>query len=277
MKYFNCLIFLMFCSAAFSQSPSYALGANSSYFDFKKTLVSNDFKNASQLKIGTYLTLGNFGFTNSSWIGSNATLDYSSYGGVGSLGDKNMFIPAWNPGTALVMQLDFVDGTFKGFNHQWNGSSERFDFLDFDQIWQIGSGTTYFLSNVGIGTTSPDSKLTVKGKIHAEEVKVDLSVPGPDYVFKADYELMSLEEIQKFIKENGHLPNIPSAKEMEEDGIELGIMNLRLLEKIEELTLYALKQNSEIKSLNNEITILKDASEEIEALKVRLSNIENKN
>lgn len=105
--------------------------------------------------------------------------------------------------------------------------------------------------NVGIGTTSPDSKLTVKGNIHAEEVKVDLSVPGPDYVFKEDYDLKPLEEVQNYIKQNGHLPNIPSAKEMEENGVQLGQMNMRLLEKIEELTLYTLEQERKLKKLES--------------------------
>nr|WP_299073826.1 tail fiber protein [uncultured Allomuricauda sp.] len=106
--------------------------------------------------------------------------------------------------------------------------------------------------NVGIGTTSPDSKLTVKGDIHAEEVKVDLSVPGPDYVFKKDYDLKPLEEVQNYIKAHGHLPNIPSAPEMEKNGIQLGEMNMKLLEKIEELTLYVIelkKENELIKKL----------------------------
>jgi len=112
---------------------------------------------------------------------------------------------------------------------------------------------------VGIGTASPDSKLTVKGNIHAEEVKVDLSVPGPDYVFKEDYDLMSLAEIQNYIKKYGHLPNIPSAKEMEENGIQLGEMNMKLLEKIEELTLYILVQEKKM-----------------EAILLRLENLESK-
>ncbi|NER12987.1 hypothetical protein GWK08_06020 [Leptobacterium flavescens] len=105
-----------------------------------------------------------------------------------------------------------------------------------------------FNGNVGIGTTSPDSKLTVKGKIHAEEVKVDLSVPGPDYVFANDYDLRTLEELRKYIQQNKHLPNIPSAVEMEANGVELGIMNMKLLEKIEELTLYTLEQEKKIKN-----------------------------
>ncbi len=100
--------------------------------------------------------------------------------------------------------------------------------------------------SMGIGTTIPDAKLAVKGNIHAEEVKVDLSVPGPDYVFKHDYNLKSLEEVQNYIKKNGHLPNIPSAQEMEENGIQLGEMNMKLLEKIEELVLYTLEQEERL-------------------------------
>ncbi len=106
---------------------------------------------------------------------------------------------------------------------------------------------------LGIGTASPDSKLTVKGNIHAEEVKVDLSVPGPDYVFEEGYDLKSLEEVQSYIQEHGHLPNIPPAKEMEANGIELGEMNMKLLEKIEELTLYLIQLK---KSSENQINLL---------------------
>ncbi|MEO0901176.1 MAG: hypothetical protein AAFY00_03860, partial [Bacteroidota bacterium] len=103
--------------------------------------------------------------------------------------------------------------------------------------------------SVGIGTSIPDAKLTVKGNIHAEEVKVDLSVPGPDYVFKEDYDLKSLEEVQNYIRENGHLPNVPSAKDMEENGIQLGEMNMKLLEKIEELTLYILQLENMVQKI----------------------------
>ncbi|SNY99676.1 tail fiber protein [Flagellimonas pacifica] len=120
---------------------------------------------------------------------------------------------------------------------------------------------------VGIGTESPDSKLTVKGKIHAEEVKVDLSVPGPDYVFKEDYDLKSLEEVQNYIKAHGHLPNIPSAKEMEANGIQLGEMDMKLLEKIEELTLYTLEQEKKLIRQQQQL-------EELNALKKRIEKIE---
>ena len=131
--------------------------------------------------------------------------------------------------------------------------------------------------NVGVGTSIPDSKLTIKGNIHAEEVKVDLSVPAPDYVFKKDYKLKTLEETQKYINENGHLPNIPSAKEFEENGVELGVMNMKLLEKIEELTLYALDQEKHLKKQN---TILLKQKKEIDYIKSvleKLLTLEGKN
>ncbi|WP_411032370.1 hypothetical protein [Spongiimicrobium sp. 3-5] len=123
-----------------------------------------------------------------------------------------------------------------------------------ESLWSVsGNDINYIDGKVGIGTSTPDYELTVKGKIHAEEVKVDLSVPAPDYVFKNDYQLKTLEEVQNHIDAHGHLPNIPSAKEMETLGIELGNMDMRLLEKIEELTLYILSQNKRINLLEKQI------------------------
>lgn len=111
--------------------------------------------------------------------------------------------------------------------------------------------------NVGIGTSSPNQKLTVKGTIYGEEIKVDLSVPGPDYVFEDDYKLPSLAETEDYIKENKHLPEVPSAKEMEENGIKLGEMNMLLLKKVEELTLYVIEQNKRLDAQQKEIEALK--------------------
>ncbi|MFT0716757.1 hypothetical protein [Flagellimonas lutimaris] len=125
---------------------------------------------------------------------------------------------------------------------------------------------------LGLGTKNPDAKLTVKGKIHAEEVKVDLTVPGPDYVFKEGYDLKSLEEVQNHIKEHGHLPNIPSAHEMEENGVQLGEMNMKLLEKIEELTLYTLQQQKEIKQYQVDMSHL---NRKLEAMQQQINNLKN--
>ncbi len=101
--------------------------------------------------------------------------------------------------------------------------------------------------NVGIGTNSPDYKLDVIGTIRAREIKVDLN--GADFVFAKDYKLRTLEEVESFVSENKHLPEIEPAHVMEANGTELGKFNSKLLQKIEELTLYMIKQNKEIKEL----------------------------
>lgn len=111
--------------------------------------------------------------------------------------------------------------------------------------------------NVGIGTTSPDARLAVKGQVHAQEVKVDLSVPGPDYVFEKGYTLPSLESVKTYINQNKHLPEVPSAKEMEANGINLSEMNMLLLKKVEELTLYMIEQQKTNEVQTQEIQNLK--------------------
>ena len=123
---------------------------------------------------------------------------------------------------------------------------------------------------VGIGTTSPDAKLTVNGDIHAKKVRVDLNVPGPDYVFEEDYDLPTLESLQNYIRENRHLPEVPSAGEMEENGIDVGMMNMVLLKKVEELTLYIIAQAKEVKELNEKVT---GQQKEIESLKTKKEDL----
>ena len=118
---------------------------------------------------------------------------------------------------------------------------------------------------VGIGTANPDEKLAVNGTIHAKEVRVDLN-NWPDYVFESTYKLPTLEELEQQIKEKGHLPNIPSAEEVEKNGAQLGEMNKKLLEKIEELTLYTIQQEKD----NKKMLLI------IEKLEERISELENK-
>lgn len=105
---------------------------------------------------------------------------------------------------------------------------------------------------VGIGIVNPNNKLDVNGTILSKEVKVDMS-SWPDYVFKKKYNLPTLEEVEKHIAEKGHLENIPSEKEVLKNGINLGEMNAKLLQKIEELTLYVIEQNKIIKEQNNRL------------------------
>jgi hypothetical protein len=92
----------------------------------------------------------------------------------------------------------------------------------------------------------------VNGKIKTKEIEVTTAGWG-DHVFAEDYNLMPLNEVALYIKENSHLPEIPSAKEVEENGIELGDMQRKLIIKIEELTLYILQQNEKMLDLQKQI------------------------
>ncbi len=99
---------------------------------------------------------------------------------------------------------------------------------------------------VGVGVTNPSTLFEVSGTIRAKEIKVEAS-PWPDYVFEPDYDLLTLEETEAYIKENKHLPQIPSAEEIEANGVKLGEMNMLLLKKIEELTLHMIEQEKRLK------------------------------
>lgn len=125
--------------------------------------------------------------------------------------------------------------------------------------WEENESDIYYDGQVGIGTETPieDMMLTVDGKIHAEEIIVNLEIPHPDYVFDDDYDLLSLNELENFIRENKHLPGIPSAKEIKENGLSAGVMQTKLLEKIEEMTLYVIEMKKENAELRKKIEELK--------------------
>jgi hypothetical protein len=143
------------------------------------------------------------------------------------------------------------------FNTSYNGTTA------------LPSLTIGITGDVGIGTINPDAKLTVAGNIHAREVKITVNAGVvPDYVFANGYKLKSLQEVEEYIKKNSHLPEIPSAKEIEKNGLMLAEMNMGLLKKMEEMTLYMIEQDKEMKNLKKENEILKSFSE-------RLSKIEN--
>ena len=118
-----------------------------------------------------------------------------------------------------------------------------------------------------IGTPSlPNGyRLSVDGKIIAEELQIKQSTTWPDFVFEDDYQLRSLSELGLYIQQHKHLPDIPSQQEVEEKGISVGEMNAKLLQKIEELTLYLLEQNQrlnaqelQIKELTHQINQLQN-------------------
>ncbi len=146
-------------------------------------------------------------------------------------------------------------------------TSTNADASHFFRVRDVGaSGNIPFIikgnGNVGIGTSSPQYKLDVNGKssfsenmrvdakLEAKEIKVTLT-PTADFVFEEKYDLPKLEDVEKHIKDKKHLPEIASAKEMEKEGVNVGEFQIKLLQKIEELTLYTIEQNKRIKELES--------------------------
>jgi len=121
-------------------------------------------------------------------------------------------------------------------------------------VVRTGGGDRLFVDangNVSIGTSAVASgyKLSINGKAICEELKVQLSGNWPDYVFKKDYNLMPLPQLEQFINTNKHLPNIPKAIDVQKSGIEVGDMQKRMMEKIEELTLYIIDLQKQVEEL----------------------------
>ncbi len=124
--------------------------------------------------------------------------------------------------------------------------------------------------NVGIGTASPNAMLAVNGNIRAKEVKVE-TANWPDYVFAKNYELPSLQSTEQHIKDKGHLPGIPSGADVQANGVNLGEMNAKLLQKIEELTLYLI-------DMKKDATVQKEQSnQQINLLKKDVEKLKTKN
>jgi hypothetical protein len=128
-------------------------------------------------------------------------------------------------------------------------------------------------TSVGIGTTDPGPyKLAVDGIVGVRKLKVTQATPWADYVFEPTYELRPLSQVESFIKENKHLPEVPSAKEVEKSGLDVGETTALLLKKIEELTLYMIEMKKENEEVRKENKKQQDA---IELLKKKLTNKSN--
>jgi len=113
----------------------------------------------------------------------------------------------------------------------------------------------------------------LQGKFEAKEVKVTLT-PTADFVFDEKYDLPKLEEVEKHIKEKKHLPEIASAKVMEKEGVNVGEFQIKLLQKIEELTLYSIEQNKQIKQQSEQLKHLKDENEALKAQSAKIEKLE---
>lgn len=120
-----------------------------------------------------------------------------------------------------------------------------------DQLFILSDG------RIGMGTSTPKTgyKLSVEGKVACRELKVETAA-WPDYVFESDYKLLPLHELEHFIASNNHLPGIPSAEELETDGISVGDMQNKMMQKIEELTLYVIALQKQNAALSDQVNAL---------------------
>ncbi|SMO46599.1 hypothetical protein SAMN06265379_101942 [Saccharicrinis carchari] len=127
--------------------------------------------------------------------------------------------------------------------------------------------------NIGIGTTTPNHKLDVAGTVRAEEIIVEAKGQTADFVFEPDYQLRDLSDVEDFIRTHKHLPEIPSATQMEAQGVNLAEMNKLLLQKVEELTLCSIQQKKDRKELEEEVASMK---QELQAIKELITNSNQK-
>ena len=145
--------------------------------------------------------------------------------------------------------------------------------------WSVSDDENVYLleGNVGIGVDDPDERLVVDGRIKAEEIHVEDVTPA-DYVFDEDYDLISLDDLKKHIETHGHLPGISSGAEMEAEGVSVSRMQTRLLEKVEELTLYTIDQHRTLASqrriISEQERQLEDQERHIDSLEGRLLQLE---
>jgi hypothetical protein len=167
--------------------------------------------------------------------------------------------PRVNHGLAFTWNYSGSNGESIINYSRESGSAPRLDFTSFDGT-NLTTEMTLRNGSLGIGITQiPDSfKLAVAGRIIAEEVVVKLQSAWPDYVFHQDYRLKPLHEVEQFVKTNKHLPGIPSAVEVEDKGLSMGEMQNKLLQKVEELTLYIIEQQKQIDQQNEKIRLLEN-------------------
>ena len=194
------------------------------------------------------------------WTGTEVLFNHSTFGG--NYDYTSIYrADSESDRTRLRIQMgDEVTSDFEIGYMNWETSQWVSTFtLD-------GYGNTFIRGIVGIGTTLANNPnnytFAVKGKIGAHEIQVEnTSATWADYVFEKGYDLKTLKEIEEFIQENNHLPEVPSKKEIETNGHKLGEMDVILLKKVEELTLYMIEANKQIEKLNREIQELKSKQE----------------
>lgn len=235
-----------------SSSPSVFIGSfagqdenNNSrlYIDNTVTstpLIYGEFDN-NKLSINTNQTPGTFEITNP---GTDRTSMYLLPRIQSNGDDSSIFFGEDHDGTfGMEIEYDGDDNQLEIYGHS-DGTVSGPHFLIKRDDGRVAIGNDF----------AAGFKLSVDGRVACEEVLVDMNADWPDYVFESEYNFRSLEEVQQHIDEKGHLPNVPSAQEVADNGIEVGEMNRILMEKVEELTLYIIEQNKQISDLSSRLS-----------------------
>lgn len=190
----------------------------------------------------------------------------SGANGIGTSANSNVGVGISSPNAKLDVNGSFM---ISGSNHCTFGHTNGHGVINFGNngLGQLNFRSLLTAGNInsfnqlmvltydgklGIGTTNPGNyKLAVNGSIRAKSVIVETG--WSDFVFDPNYKLLSLSEVESFIKENKHLPDVPSEAEITKSGVDIGAIQSKLLQKIEELTLYIIKLDKENKELNTKI------------------------
>ena len=225
------------------------------------------FSNKLTVAAGGLEVSGASSFNNEVTVNSTFNTDALNVSGASSFNNEVTVNSTFNAGALNVSGASSfnnevtVNSTFNTGALNVSGASSFDDQVTVNSTFTTDilnvSGSSSFNNNLTVGGSSQAANVRVHGTAEVRELHIDPTETWADHVFEENYELKSLTEVEKFIQENHHLPEVPSAKEVSENGYNQSEINAALLQKIEELTLYMIEQEKQNKALAAEIEALK--------------------